>query len=98
MSSATLEERAPATLGSRGQARSLFAGSESKLRDSVVRLDCSALEVSTPSFADELVLVVLVEAAASKLILVDAPTRTVDYARRSAELRSVADRLEIQFR
>jgi len=65
-------------------------------RDRPVTLDCSALAVSTPSFTDELILILLIEARARHLTLLGAPSRTAEFALRSAELRGVADKLTIE--
>lgn len=86
----------PEKLGSRAQARALFEEHWEQLRDAQVVLDCSNLKASTPSFVDELVLSVLVEAGASLLVLAHAPERTARFAWRSADIRGVSDRLEIE--
>jgi hypothetical protein len=57
-------------------------------------VDCSALQASTPSFVDELVKAVLVDRGGERLILEEAPERTVELARRAAQNRGVVDRLE----
>lgn len=93
---ATLEMRPPQLVGSRQQARSLFEEPIHNLHGSIVILNCSRLEVATPSFMDEVIRVVLVESLASKLVL-ESPTRRIaDYAERSATLRVVSDRLSIR--
>lgn len=58
-------------------------------------VDCSALRASAPSFVDELVKLCLVERRAKSLVLVNAPDRTAELARRASTNRNVADRLEI---
>ena len=57
-------------------------------------VDCTKLQASTPSFVDELVKSVLVDRAGDRLIIKGAPERTVELARRAAQNRAVADRLE----
>jgi hypothetical protein len=71
----------------------MLHGFEHELVNSIVILDCTDLRVSTPSFVDELVLAVLVEFGARELRIQHAPEQTRMYALRSAELRSVSDRL-----
>lgn len=86
---------APKLVSSRDQAQELTAGLTDDLSDAVVMVDCSALQASTPSFVDELVKAVLVERGAERLIIKGAPERTVELARRAAQNRGVAARLEI---
>ena len=86
---------APKLVSSRDQARELTAGLPGDLSGTAVLVDCSALQASTPSFVDELVKAVLVDRQGSRLRIVGAPERTVALARRAAENRGVADRLEI---
>ena len=93
--SSVLETAAPERLGSRDQARAMFGEHRDRLRGASVLLDCSRLQASTSSFVDELILDVLVEAGATRLILRNAPERTTRFARRSALLRGVEDRLVI---
>ena len=85
---------APKLVSSRDQARELTAGLADDLSDTVVLVDCSALQASTPSFVDELVKAVLVDRQADRLVIKGAPERTVELARRAAQNRGVADRLE----
>ena len=85
---------APKLVSSRDQARELTASLPSDLSDTVVMVDCTALQASTPSFVDELVKVVLVDRQGDRLIIKGAPERTVELARRAAQNRGVADRLE----
>lgn len=94
--STSLLEVVPERVGSRRQAREMLEGIWSEVRGSFVVLDCSPLTVSTPSFTDELILALLVEGGAHKLTLRGAPTRTADFARRSATLRGVAEKLAIE--
>ena len=86
---------APKLVSSRNQARELTAGLPANLADATVVVDCSALQASAPSFVDELVKVCLVERNGQSLVLVNAPDRTAELARRAASNRRVADRLEI---
>jgi hypothetical protein len=86
---------APKLVSSRDQARELTAGLPDDLSGTVVVVDCSALQASTPSFVDELVKAVLVDRHGSRLVVKGAPGRTVELARRAAQNRGVSDRLEI---
>src|SRR5512132_236804 len=64
------------------------------LSGTVVLVDCSALQATTPSFVDELVKAVLVDRGGERLVLRGAPERTVELGRRAAQNRGVVDRLE----
>jgi hypothetical protein len=86
---------APKLVSSRDQARTLTASLPGDLSGTVVMVDCSALQASTPSFVDELVKAVLVDRRGSHLFIKAAPERTVELARRAAQNRGVLDRLEI---
>jgi len=86
---------APKLVSSRDQARELTAELPADLEGTAVVVNCSALRASTPSFVDELVKVCLVERRAKSLVLVNAPGRTAELARRASRNRNVADRLEI---
>jgi len=86
---------APKLVSSRDQARELTASLPGDLSATVVMVDCSALQPSTPSFVDELVKAVLVDRRGSHLVIRAAPERTVELARRAAQNRGVLDRLEI---
>ncbi len=86
---------APKLVSSRDQARELTADLPANLADVTVIVDCRALQASTPSFVDELVKVCLVERHARSLVFSRAPERTAEHARRAAQNRQVADRLEI---
>lgn len=86
---------APKLVSSRDQARKLTSVLAEDLADTTVVVDCSALQASTPSFVDELVKVCLVERHARCLVLSRAPERTAELARSAADIRGVADRLEI---
>jgi hypothetical protein len=85
---------APKLVSSRDQARELTASLAADLEDTIVMVDCSALQASTPSFVDELVKAVLVDRQGGRLIIKGAPERTVELARRAAQNRGVTDRLE----
>ncbi|MDP9206894.1 MAG: hypothetical protein M3O65_00045 [Actinomycetota bacterium] len=85
---------APKLVSSRDQARELTASLPSDLADTIVMVDCTALQASTPSFVDELVKAVLVDRLGGRLVIKGAPERTVELARRAAQNRGVADRLE----
>ena len=85
---------APKLVSSRDQARELTASLPSDLSSTVVMVDCTALQASTPSFVDELVKAVLTDRHGDRLIIKGAPERTVELARRAAQNRGVADRLE----
>lgn len=85
---------APKLVSSRDQARELTATLADDLSDTVVMVDCSALQASTPSFVDELVKSVLVDRRGGRLVIKGAPQRTVELARRAARNRGVTDRLE----
>jgi hypothetical protein len=86
---------APKLVSSRDQARKLTASLPNDLSGTVVMVDCSALQASTPSFVDELIKAVLVDRRGSHLVIKAAPERTVELARRAAQNRGVLDRLEI---
>ena len=85
---------APKLVSSRDQARGLTASLPSDLSDTVVMVDCTALQASTPSFVDELVKAVLTDRQGGRLVIKGAPERTVELARRAAQNRGVTDRLE----
>jgi hypothetical protein len=85
---------APKLMSSRHQARELTGSLAEDLSGSVVLVDCTALQASTPSFVDELVKAVLVDRRGDRLIIKGAPERTVELARRAAQNRGVIDRLE----
>jgi lysyl-tRNA synthetase class II len=85
---------APKLVSSRDQARELTASLPSDLSDTVVMVDCTALQASTPSFVDELVKAVLTDRQGGRMIIKGAPERTVELARRAAQNRGVTDRLE----
>ena len=88
----------PAHAGAREQAQALTAGLPEDLSDATVTVNCAALKVSTPSFFDELVKVVLIDRCAGVLCLVDATTRNETHARNAARNRSVDSRLRVQLR
>jgi hypothetical protein len=86
---------APKLVSSRQQARELTATLAEDCSGTVVMVDCSALQASTPSFVDELVKAVLIDRRADRLLIKGAPGRTAALARRTAENRGVIERLEI---
>ena len=79
----------PSRVGSREQARSLFATLPTDLSESEIHIDCSQVEASAPSFLDEMVKILLVEREAAQVRLLGAPPRTREYAERSARNRGV---------
>jgi hypothetical protein len=85
---------APKLVSSRDQARELTSSLADDLSGTAVTVDCTALQASTPSFVDELVKAVLVDRGGDRLIIKGAPERTVELARRAAQNRGVAGRLE----
>jgi hypothetical protein len=85
---------APELVSSRHQARELTSGLAADLSGSVVMVDCTTLQASTPSFVDEPVKAVLVDRHGDRLVNKGAPERTVGLARRAAQNRGVSDRLE----
>jgi hypothetical protein len=87
---------APKLVSSRAQAQELTAGLPEELSTTTVVVDCSALQASTPSFVDELIRLVLSERKATQLTLQNAPERTIELARRAAEIHGVLDRLQIE--
>ena len=78
---------APKLVSSRDQAQKLTASLPGDLSGTVVMVDCSALQASTPSFVDELVKAVLVDRRGQCLVIKGAPDR-------AAQNRGVIDRLE----
>ena len=87
---------APMLVSSREQARDLTASLPEDLSTATVVVDCSALQASTPSFVDELIRLVLTERNALQLTLRNAPERTIELARRAAEIHGVLDRMKIE--
>src|SRR5512132_1738488 len=65
---------APKLLSSRHQARELTASLAEDLSGTVVLVDCSALQATTPSFVDELVKAVLVDRGGERLVLRGRPS------------------------
>lgn len=86
---------APRLGGSRNQARKLLSELPTDLSAAVVRLDCSAVAVSTPSFASEVVEVVLVERRGMRLELVSASSEFAEVAAEAAMISGVIDSLAI---
>lgn len=92
--SALLE--APMLAGSRPRAQQIFAGLEDNLRGVIVQLDCGALVAATESFADEVLLEVLVRRHADQLVVMNvSDDEFVTYLNERAEHRGVLDRLQI---
>ena len=58
-------------------------------------LNCGSLRVATPSFFDEIVKQVLVEASADRLEILRPTARARELAEKSADNRGVASRLSI---
>lgn len=86
---------APIFAGSRVQARQMAEELPLDLSEVFVAMDCQGLEVSTPSFMDELIKVVLVERGARGLLLENGRDRTRVIAQRCAQNRGVEDRLQV---
>ena len=84
---------APEHTGSREQARSLLVELPQDLTGRTIVLGCSRVTVSTSSFLDELVKMLLVDHHAARLELVDATQRTEDHLLRAAKNRDVSDRV-----
>ena len=61
-------------------------------------LDCAQLKISTPSFLDECVKLVLVERNADALDLIDATERTQQQIERSANNRKVSTKVHVALR
>lgn len=79
----------PRLAGSRSAARALVDEADGPLEDAVVTLDCKQLRSAPPSYADEIVLVVLVEGGARTLALRYASAEFEGYIRESAQRRGI---------
>jgi hypothetical protein len=88
--------KAPNHSGSRIQATELTRHLPSDLSRQAVLIDCSEMQVSAPSFLDELVRELLVLRRARRLKVVGASERQQLLLRRAAENRSVAHRLDVE--
>lgn len=86
---------APEHAGSREQAQALLSNLPPMLAGQVIVLDCGRLEISTASFLDEVVKVLLVERKALQLDLVGANERTQTHVRRAAMNRMVSGRVHV---
>lgn len=86
----------PQLSGGRRRAQSLVEPQARNLRDAVVLLDCRQLVAGTSSFADELVLQVLVNAGARKLVVQHASGDFVEYLATAARDHGVTAKLEFQ--
>jgi len=83
-------------LGGRDQARRVADALPPDLDDSEVVVDCSRLEVSTPSFVDELLKVLLLDRGALRVRFVSAPERLAEYVRRAAVARSIESQVLVE--
>jgi hypothetical protein len=88
----------PRLVGTRETARDLLAehGVPESLTSERVVVLCRDLASGSTSFADELVKELLVDRAATQLILVGAPERFVDHVRAAAARRGVAERVQVR--
>ncbi|MCU1483691.1 MAG: hypothetical protein JWN67_437 [Actinomycetia bacterium] len=89
---------APARPGGRTQARAMLEGLPAELAGATIVIDFGQMDVVTPSFVDELVLIALAERNAAGLTLKNVPERAHALATRSAQARQVTDRIQIQLR
>lgn len=89
---------APVQAGSRDQAQDLLASLPTDLSGRTVVLDCERVVISTPSFLDEIVKMVLVERHAEHLDVVAANDRTEFHVRNAAANRGVASRVQVALR
>lgn len=87
---------APRLVGSRESAQAVLATIPHDLTGQRVALNCRELRSGSPSFADEIVRVVLVERRATELALVGASERFAVYVRDSAQAHDVVDRLLVR--
>ena len=85
---------APKLVSSRHQARELTSSLASDLSGSVVMVDCTTLQASTPRSSTSWSRRCWWTGAVIGLIIKGAPERTVELARRAAQNRGVSDRLE----
>jgi len=88
----------PEHAGSRDQAKELLARLPGDLSGRTIVLDCSRLAVSTPSFLDEVVKILLLDRRAKRLDLIEANERTELHVQRSAQNRGVAQRVTVALR
>lgn len=85
----------PSHSGSRDQAQRLLQPLPTDLSGRPVVLDCTQMEVSSPSFLDEMVKEVLVLRAAEVFEIEGASDRVQSLLQRSADNRGVTERLRI---
>lgn len=79
----------PRLAGSRKTARRIVESFDGPLAGSLVVLNCRELQSAPQSFADEIVVAILVEGHATALTLKDASQEFIDYVRTSAERRQL---------
>lgn len=85
---------APMLAGTRARARQLVADLPETLTGTVVRLQCGSMMAATPSFADEIILQVLVNRRADVLEVSQvSDPEFFGYLRDQAAAHGVADRL-----
>lgn len=92
------EIEVPAHAGSREQAAAMVTQLPLDLHGQTVVLDCKNLAISTPSFFDEMVKLVLLQRKAKQLELINANERARTHAERAAANRGVSERLEVALR
>ena len=83
-------------MGSRQAAGRLLAAPGQQFRGAVVTVDASELRTGTPSFADAMVLGILVEGGAKELRLRNAPADFAQLVMEAAGRRLVADRVSVE--
>lgn len=88
----------PRHSGSREQAQRLVENLAQDLSAISLVLECEGLEVTTPSFLDELVKETLVLRKARLLEVENASARTGALVQRAADNREVADRVSVALR
>lgn len=85
----------PRLVGSRESAADLLKFLSPDTRDERVVINCRELLAASPSFADEIVKLVLVEGRASELVVVGADEEFVNYIVDSAKAHGVATQVAI---
>ncbi len=85
----------PSHSGSRAQANDLVAALPVTLTGSRIVLNCAALALTSPSFVDELVKLLLVERDADVLEVVGASVRLQQLLKRAASNRGVPSRVTL---
>jgi hypothetical protein len=86
----------PRLVGSRESADQLLESLSPQARHERVVLNCRELLAASPSFADEIVKLVLVEGRASELVVLGADDEFVSYIRQSAEAHHVTSQVAIR--